>query len=109
MSKTTSFKLPDLNQMPRVIQLADVQGETSFIFQQGLLTRIETRIDREEGLAIAGALINHFQIMPNEIAPLTLGIDRAKTEPCEHNWVPHSCPDIYQEDYLVCSKCGHHK
>lgn len=31
------------------------------------------------------------------------GMDK---EPCQHNWVRHICPDIYQEDYFVCSKCG---
>ncbi len=27
-------------------------------------------------------------------------------EPCDHEWVRRLCPDIYQEDYFVCSKCG---
>lgn len=110
---TTSVKLPDRNRMPRVIQLAEVQGQTSFIFQQGLLTRIETTIDREEGLAIAGALINHFQLMPNEVAPITLEIDRQKTEPpteqkavfmdpgrCVH----HTVGDPFNGH--ICVKCG---
>lgn len=111
-SATTSVGLPAVNGMPRVIQLADVQDQTTFIFQQGLLTRIETHLTREEALAMAGVLINHFQLMPNEVAPITLGIDRKKThpgEPCDHDWVRHLCPDIYQEDYFVCSKCGAQK
>lgn len=31
--------------------------------------------------------------------------DVTKTE-CEHNWVRHICPDIYQDDWFQCSKCG---
>lgn len=28
---------------------------------------------------------------------------------CDHHWVRHACPDIYQSDYNVCTKCGESK
>lgn len=29
-----------------------------------------------------------------------------KTEVCEHHWERRICPDIYQPDYFVCTKCN---
>lgn len=68
---------------------------SSLVLQHGLVTHIETNINRQEGVAIAKALYEHFAI---NLSELRLG--------CDHNWVRHLCPDVYQSDYFVCTKCG---
>lgn len=42
--------------------------ETKLILQRYLLTKIETIINRDEALAVTQALVEHFRIMPKEIA-----------------------------------------
>lgn len=38
--------------------------------------------------------------------PEQSGVRKEDTQLCAHDWVRHLCPDIYQEDYFVCTKCG---
>lgn len=38
--------------------------------------------------------------------PEQSGVRKEDTQLCAHDWVRHLCPDIYQEDYFVCSNCG---
>lgn len=92
MSKETNRKVIDTTPtspeqqplMPAFVRLADVrkkyQGDaTTLILQRYLTTKIETDINRDEGLALAQALVEHFQIMPKEIAAGVVVKDEKET------------------------------
>lgn len=179
---------------PAFVRLTDIPGKhTTLILQRFMTTMIETSICRDEALALAQAIIRHFDVRPEELAeemkkqvftrvvlvsgPRGCGktkfadqirehfkadycvegdewgaietikalkgsaeciviltsnegaalhkmidtlihlnlrpvhnhfndvMGRIQTN-CDHNWQRRICPDIYQEDYLSCSKCG---
>ncbi|ENZ5742863.1 hypothetical protein ACGWZF_004265 [Enterobacter hormaechei] len=57
----TQLQLVPKNGQPGWITLADIPDRgTTFIMQRYLLTHIETQIDREEGMALVKALLQHF-------------------------------------------------
>ncbi|HED5782862.1 TPA: hypothetical protein R5O69_004394 [Enterobacter hormaechei] len=65
----TRLQLVPKNGQPGWITLADIPDRgTTFIMQRYLLTHIETQIDRDEGMALASALLQHFDAP----APMTI-------------------------------------
>lgn len=63
------MKLVPKNDQPGWITLADIPDRgTTLIMQRYLLTKIETQIDRDEGVALAKALLEHFDAPP----PMTI-------------------------------------
>lgn len=46
----------------KFIRMADIGDETVLILQDGLVTKIETKIDRHEAFQLAGVLLNHFTL-----------------------------------------------
>lgn len=74
MSKETNRRVIDTTpeQCPafvRVHTYHPARGEeTKLVLQRYLLTKIETTINRDEALAVVQALVEHFEIMPKEVA-----------------------------------------
>lgn len=71
MSKETNRRVIDTTpeQCPafvRIVGRPDLPA--TLILQRYLLTKIETTINRDEALALAQGLIEHFEIMPKEVA-----------------------------------------
>ena len=65
----TRMQLVPKNNQPGWITLADIPDRgTTLIMQRYLLTQIETQIDRDEGVALAKALLQHFDAPP----PMTI-------------------------------------
>lgn len=86
MSKETNRKVIDTTpqQCPafvRVHTYNPARGEeTKLVLQRYLLTKIETTINRDEALAIVQALVEHFEIMPKEVATAVLAAQMPKSE-----------------------------
>lgn len=85
MSKETNRKVIDTTpppagkpELPAFVRIVgyerDGEPETKLMLQRYLLTKIETTINRDEAIALTQALVEHFEIMPKEVAAgLTLG------------------------------------
>lgn len=68
-NNSTQKKLAPKNDQPGCITLTDIPNRgTTLIMQRYLLTMIETQIDREDGIALASALLQHFDAP----APMTI-------------------------------------
>lgn len=68
-TRKTQMKLVPKNDLLGWITLADIPDRgTTLIMQRYLLTQIETQIDREDGVALAKALLEHFDAPP----PMTI-------------------------------------
>lgn len=104
------------HQQPAFVKLHTLpDGDTVFILQAHLLTHIETKIRREDAVLLVAAMVGHFEIMPQEVSEtvgkigVTSGAKRGNETPCQHDFVRQVCPDIHQEDYFQCRKCGYIK
>lgn len=76
------------------------------------LRETNSRLRRElQGCRVTAELAALAEGITSDSAPAVKlpgqsGVRKEDTQVCEHQWVRHLCPDIYQEDYFVCSKCG---
>ena len=63
--RKTVLPLPNVNDLGGSVMLADIPDkDTTFIVQRGLLTMVETRINRDEALVVAKAFFQHFDMSP---------------------------------------------
>lgn len=63
--RKTVLPLPNINDLGGSVMLADIPDkDTTFIVQRGLLTMVETRINRDEALVVAKAFFQHFDMSP---------------------------------------------
>lgn len=76
------------------------------------LRETNSRLRRElQGCRVTTELAALAEDITSDSAPAVKlpeqsGVRKEDTQVCDHKWVRHLCPDIYQEDYFVCSKCG---
>ena len=89
-TRKTQMKLVPKNDQPGWITLADIPDRgTTLIMQRYLLTKIETQIDRDEGVALAKVLLQHFDAPPPTTIPHGHGpvggfyalLDEARAQP----------------------------
>jgi hypothetical protein len=89
----TTLRLPEKDGFGGCVMLTDLyQKDTSLILQRGLVTKIETYIDRDEACVLVEALVDHFTLPAPTTIPHGHGpvgafyaqLDEARARDCSH-------------------------
>lgn len=68
VNKETMLRIPRHDKLPEFVRLTDIRGKGAvLVMQHYLLTKIETTIDRAEGIKLAALLLSHFDVTRGEL------------------------------------------